>query len=191
MTTQGDDYQTSVLSGVEDSAGNDYDEPRQGGLGFGLLVLRLGLGVIMGAHGLQHLFGAFGGPGVGGFAHVLEMFGYHKQTTLLSWITGVTEVAGSALLIVGLFTPLAAAGLLGVAANIVYAKFHGGFFEGTGQGWEYELLLSVCALTLIFTGAGTISLERNTPWRKRPLPLGFISLLLAAAASVVVIVLTR
>ncbi|MBB4685515.1 DoxX family protein [Amycolatopsis jiangsuensis] len=191
MTSQGDDYQTDLLSGVEDSTSNDYDEPRQGGLGFGLLILRLGLGVIMGAHGLQHLFGAFGGPGVGGFAHALEMFGYHKQTTLLSWITGITEVAGGALVIVGLFTPLAAAGLLGVAANIVYAKFHGGFFQGDGRGWEFELLLGLSALALIFTGAGRISLEVNTPWRKRPLPLGIISLLLAAAASVVVIVLTR
>ncbi|RJQ90073.1 DoxX family protein [Amycolatopsis panacis] len=191
MTSQGDDHQTSLLSGVEESENNDYGESRQGGLGFGLLILRLGLGAIMGAHGLQHLFGVFGGPGVGGFAHVLEMYGYHKQTTLLSWVTGVTEVAGSALVIVGLFTPLAAAGLLGVAANAVYAKFHGGFFLGTGQGWEFELLLGLCALTLIFTGSGRISLETNTPWRKRPLPLGFISLLLAAAASVVVIVLTR
>ncbi|SEP54021.1 DoxX family protein [Amycolatopsis saalfeldensis] len=191
MTSQGDDYQTSLLSGVEDSSGDDTDEPRQSGLGLGLLVLRLGLGVIMGAHGLQHLFGAFGGPGVGGFAHVLEMFGYHKQTTLLSWITGVTEVAGGALVLVGLFTPLAAAGLLGVAANVVYAKFHGGFFVGDGKGFEFELLLGLVALALVFTGAGRISLERNTPWRKRPLPLGLVSLLLAAAASVVVIVLTR
>jgi putative oxidoreductase len=119
------------------------------------------------------------------------MFGYHKQTTLLSWITGVTEVAGGALVLVGLFTPLAAAGLLGVAANVVYAKFHGGFFEGNGKGFEFELLLGLVALALVFTGAGRISLERNTPWRKRPLPLGLVSLLLAAAASVVVIVLTR
>jgi putative oxidoreductase len=93
--------------------------------------------------------------------------------------------------LVGLFTPLAAAGLLGVAANVVYAKFHGGFFVGDGKGFEFELLLGLVALALVFTGAGRISLERNTPWRKRPLPLGLVSLLLAAAASVVVIVLTR
>ncbi|WP_344867491.1 DoxX family protein [Amycolatopsis ultiminotia] len=191
MTSQGDDYPTSLLSGVEDATSGDDDQPRQGGLGFGLLILRIGLGVIMGAHGLQHLFGAFGGPGVGGFAHVLEMLGYHKQTTLLSWITGITEVAGGALVIVGLFTPLAAAGLAGIAANIVYVKFHGGFFQGDGRGWEFELLLGLCALALVFTGAGSVSLETNTPWRKRPLPFGVISLLLAAAASVVVIVLAR
>ncbi|HWD05678.1 MAG TPA: DoxX family protein [Amycolatopsis sp.] len=190
MTSQGDDYQTSLLSGVEDTGGDD-DEVRQGGVGFGLLLLRIGLAAVVGAHGLQHLFGAFGGPGIGGFAHVLEMYGYHKQTTLLSWITGIVEVGGAALVLVGLFTPLAAAGILGVAANVVYAKIHGGFFEGDGRGWEFELLIGVVALALIFTGAGRVSLERNTPWRKRPVPLGIVSLLLAAAASVVVIVLAR
>ncbi|WP_326946878.1 DoxX family protein [Amycolatopsis sp. NBC_01307] len=191
--TSADDFSqqpTSVLSGVEDDGPVD-DGPRQGGLGLGLLILRLAIGVTMGAHGLQHLFGLFGGPGIGGFARMLETFGYHKQTTLLSWITGITELAGGALVVVGLFTPLAAAGLLGVAANAVYAKFHGGFFEGQGQGFEFELVLGLGALSLLFTGAGPISLERNTPWRRRPLPLGLVSLLLAAAASVVVIVLTR
>jgi putative oxidoreductase len=191
--TSADDFSqqpTSLLSDVEDNGPAD-DRPRQGGLGLGLLVLRLALGVTMGAHGLQHLFGLFGGPGVGGFARVLETFGYHKQTTLLSWITGITELGGGVLVVVGLFTPLAVAGLLGVAANAVYAKFHGGFFEGQGQGFEFELVLGAAALSLLFTGAGPISLERNTPWRRRPLPLGLVSLLLAAAASVVVIVLTR
>ena len=190
--SSGDEFSqqpTSLLSGVEDDGADDT--PRQGGLGLGLLVLRLALGVTMGAHGLQHLFGLFGGPGISGFARVLETFGYHKQTTLLSWITGVTEVGGGVLLIVGLFTPLAAAGLLGVAANAVFAKFHGGFFTGQGQGFELELLLGAAALSLLFTGAGPISLERNTPWRKRPLPLGLVSLLLATAATVVVIILTR
>jgi putative oxidoreductase len=190
--SSGDDFSqqpTSLLSDVEDDGPGDA--PRQGGLGLGLLILRVALGVTMGAHGLQHLFGLFGGPGVGGFARVLETFGYHKQTTLLSWITGVTEVGGGVLVIVGLFTPLAAAGLLGVAASAVYAKFHGGFFEGKGQGFEFELLLAAAALSLLFTGSGPISLERNTPWRRRPLPLGLVSLLLAAAAAVVVIVLTR
>ncbi|WP_326569135.1 DoxX family protein [Amycolatopsis rhabdoformis] len=191
MTSQGDDYQSGLLSGVGDTNNDNDDEIRQGGLGFGLLILRLGLAAIVGAHGLQHLFGAFGGPGITGFAHLLDTFGFHKQTTLLSWITGIVEVGGSALLIVGLFTPIAAAGILGVAASAIFAKFHGGFFEGDGRGWEFELLVGVVALALIFTGAGRISLEKNTPWRKRPLPLGIVSLLLAAAASVVVIVLTR
>jgi putative oxidoreductase len=179
-----------VLSGVEDRP--KYVESKwHGGLDLGLLIIRVVLGGTMGAHGLQHLFGAFGGPGVGGFARVLGGFGFTGQTTLLSWITGVSEIAGGALVIVGLFTPLGAAALLGVAANVVYAKFHGGFFDGQGKGFEFELVLAALALSLLCTGAGRVSLDVNTPWRRRPWPFGLLGFLLAAAASVTVIVLFR
>ena len=179
-----------MLSGVEDrpkTAGTTW----HGGIDTGLLILRVVLGGTMGAHGLQHLFGAFGGPGVGGFARVLGGFGYTSQTTLLSWITGVSEVGGGLLVIVGLFTPLGAAALLGVAANIVYAKFRGGFFERQGQGFEFELVLASLALTLLCTGSGRLAMDANTPWRRKPWPFGLLGLLLAAAASVAVIVLFR
>lgn len=180
-----------MLSGVEDRSSTAVETQWHGGLDFGLLVLRVLLGGTMGAHGLQHLFGAFGGPGVAGFARVLSGFGFTSQTTLLSWITGIIEVGGGLLVILGLFTPLAAAALLGVTVNIVYAKFPGGFFQGHGQGFEFELLLAGLSLTLLCTGAGRISLDVNTPWRKKPWPFGLLGLLLAAAASVVVIVLFR
>jgi putative oxidoreductase len=162
-----------------------------GGLDFGLLIMRIVLGGTMGAHGLQHLLGAFGGPGGAGFARFLSTFGFTGQTTLLSWITGISEVVGGALVILGLFTPLAGAALLGVAANVVYAKFRGGFFLEQGKGFEFELVLAALSLALLFTGAGRVSLDVNTPWRKRPVPFGLLGLLLAAAASVSVIVLFR
>ncbi len=186
-----DDYQTSVISDVAEPDNGPGPAETRGGIDLGLLVLRVVLGVTMGAHGLQHLFGAFGGPGVGGFARVLGNFGYTTQTTLLSWITGISEVLGGALVLVGLFTPIGAAALLGVCANIVFVKFGGGFFQQSGQGFEFELLLGAASLTVLLAGAGRISLDVNTPWRKRPLSFGLIGLLLAAAASVVVIVLCR
>jgi putative oxidoreductase len=193
VSTHDDTYDTSVLSGVEEtSSGSRALETKwHGGLDFGLLIMRVALGVTMGAHGLQHLFGLFGGPGIAGFARFLGTFGFTSQTTLLSWITGISEVGGGALVILGLFTPLGAAALLGVAVNIVYAKWHGGFFEGQGNGFEFELLLGVVALTLLFTGSGRFALDVNTPWRRRPVPIGLLGVLLAAAASVVVILLFR
>lgn len=186
-----DDYQTSMISDVAEPGNGPATTETRGGIDLGLLVLRVVLGVTMGAHGLQHLFGAFGGPGVGGFARVLGNFGYTTQTTLLSWITGISEVVGGALVLVGLFTPVGAAALLGVCANIVYVKFGGGFFQKEGQGFEFELLLAAASLTVLLAGSGRIALDVNTPWRKRPLPFGLIGLLLAAAASVVVLVLCR
>lgn len=161
------------------------------GLDIGLLVLRVVLGATMLAHGAQKLFGAFDGPGIDGFAKALGGMGYTSQTTLLSWITAVSEVGGGALLILGLFTPIGAAAILGVAANIVYVKFQSGFFIGERPGFEYELLLGAVAFALLFTGSGRVALDANTPWRRRPVPFGLVGLVLASAATVAVALLCR
>ncbi|MBK1786880.1 DoxX family protein [Prauserella cavernicola] len=171
----------------------DEDQNRwHGGLDFGLLVLRLLLGGTMIAHGLQK-FGLFDGPGLGGFADALTGLGYTSQTTLLSWMTALAEVGGGALLVLGLFTPLGAAAVLGVTVNIIFVKFEAGgrFFTGDGGGFEYELVLAGLAFALLFTGAGRASLDKNTPWRQRPFAFGLVGFLLAGAASGVVIALFR
>ncbi|MBB3052293.1 putative oxidoreductase [Prauserella isguenensis] len=180
---QGND---SLLADVEESA----PEPDRwhAGLDVGLLVLRLGLAMVMGAHGLQKLFGLFDGPGIGGFADALTAMGYTGQTTLLAWITAFAETGGALLLAVGLFTPIGAAAVLGVAINIVVSKFQlgSGYFEA-----ELDLMVGVAALTLLFTGAGRIAIDKNTPWRRKPGVFGLFGLLLAIAASIVVIVMFR
>ncbi|MEU6642421.1 DoxX family protein [Saccharomonospora sp. NPDC046836] len=187
--------QTTSLAAPNDDIFGDEDKPDRwhGGLDFGLLVLRLALGGTMAAHGLQKLFGLFDGPGIDGFAEVLRGLGYTSQTTLLSWITGIAELGGGALLILGLFTPLGAAALLGVVANIIYAKYTlgGRFFTGEGAGFEYELMLGAMAFALLFTGSGRVAIDKNTPWRSRPLPFALMSLVLAGAATAVVIFLFR
>ena len=151
-----------------------------------LLLLRLILAVTMGAHGLIKVFGLFGGPGLGSFSEVLVGYGFTRAITVLAWVTGLTEVGGAVLLVLGLFTPLAAAGMLGIQLSVVWAKFGGGFFEGQGAGFEFELTLAVIALALLLTGPGRYSLDVNTPWRRRPLPFGLAGLLLAVIASIVI-----
>lgn len=176
----------SMLAEVEDS-GPEPDRWHVG-LDVGLLVLRLGLAMVMGAHGLQKLFGLFDGPGIGGFADALSAMGYTGQTTLLAWITALAETGGAVLLAVGLFTPLGAAAVLGVAINIVVSKFQlgSGYFDA-----ELDIVIGVMALTLLFTGAGRVAIDKNTPWRRKPGAFGLFGLLLAAAASIVVIVMFR
>ncbi|AIJ21590.1 DoxX family protein [Amycolatopsis methanolica] len=179
---------TSMLSDVEDRPSppaNRY----HGGIDFGLLALRLALGVILGAHGLQKVFGLFGGPGIDGTARMLEAMGYTAQPTLLAWITGLSELIGAVLVVLGLFTQIGAAAILGVTVNMIYVQWSSGFFEP--NGFEFELLLATVAFALLFTGSGRIALDVNTPWRRRPVPFGLFFLLIAAAAAVVVIVLAR
>lgn len=161
------------------------------GVDLALLVLRVALAAGMGAHGLIKVFGLFGGPGLERYAKVLQGFGFTTHPGLLSWVTGLTEVGGSALLLLGLFTPLAAAGLLGTSASAVVSKRSGGFFEAQGQGFELELTFASIALALLLAGPGRLALDASTPWGRRPLPFGLAGLAIAVVTSIITFVLFR
>ncbi|MFD8497477.1 DoxX family protein [Amycolatopsis sp. NPDC059657] len=176
---------------------SDTAMPRPGrdsraGTDAGLLLLRLALACVVGAHGLQKLFGAFGGSGIGGFAKVLTGYGFTSGTTLLAWVTGLSETLGSISLLVGVATPVGASAVLGVAVNIIYVRAPSGFFlSGTNGGFEFQLLLAAIALVLLFTGSGRFSLDAGTPWGREPIRYGLAGLALAMAMSAGVILLFR
>ncbi|MFD9893462.1 DoxX family protein [Amycolatopsis sp. NPDC059027] len=157
-----------------------------GGLDFGLLALRLMLAVAMGAHGLIQVFGLFGGPDMAHFGTLLQGYGFSHNIEFLTWLTGITEVAGGLLLAVGLFTPLAAAGLLGVGISAVRVKWSGGLFGSTGPGFELELTLAVMAFALLLTGPGWYALDRHTAWRQKPLGFAVGGLIISVCAAVAV-----
>ncbi|CAM05335.1 DoxX family protein [Saccharopolyspora erythraea] len=184
---------TSVGGGSDDyydDLGNERKPLRwHAGADLGLLVMRLVLGGIFAAHGAQKLFGALGGPGPEGFAQALTGMGFQQAATL-SLVTGGTELGAGALLVLGLFTPLAAAGIVGVMANAVALKFGSGFFA-SGGGVEFEVTLGAMALGLMFTGPGRVALDYGRVWFRRPLIFGFISLVIAAGASAAVLLLLR
>ncbi|HEY2501392.1 MAG TPA: DoxX family protein, partial [Mycobacterium sp.] len=73
----------------------------------GLLVLRVGLGVVLGAHALQKLFGWWGGQGVTGFKNSLSDAGY-QHADILAYVSAGGELVAAVLLVLGLFTPIAA-----------------------------------------------------------------------------------
>jgi putative oxidoreductase len=121
-------------------------------------ILRIALGAILIPHGLQKLFGAFGGMGLAGNAALFDRIGY---TPGIFWgtLVGCTELIGGVLLIVGLFTRFAAAAVL--IFMIVAVKFTSakGFFWSAG-GYEYPLLIGACALFFLIRGGGHCSLDR-------------------------------
>ncbi|KAA5832656.1 DoxX family protein [Saccharopolyspora hirsuta] len=160
-----------------------------GSTDLGLLIMRLALGGIFLVHGAQKLFGVLGGPGPEGFAQALAEMGF-QQSAVLALVTGGTELGAGALLVLGLFTPLAAAGVVGVMANAIVLKLNAGFFAATG-GFEFEATLGVLGLGLMFTGPGRVALDYGRVWFRRPLVFGFISLIIAAAAAAAVLLLFR
>ncbi|WP_051386315.1 DoxX family protein [Actinokineospora inagensis] len=157
------------------------------GADLGLLVLRVVLGALVLGHGLQKVFGLFEGAGIDGFGHVLSALGF-QHATILSWVTGITELAAGALLILGLFTPAAAGAVLAIVANAIWIRVDVNLFAG---GVEIQAIYAAAAFTLLFTGAGRASLDNHTPWFRRAPAFGFVFLILAAAASVVTLVVLR
>ena len=82
----------------------------------GLLLLRVGLGAVLIAHGLQKLFGWWGGQGLTGFKNSLSDVGY-QHADILTYVSAGGEIVAGVLLVLGLFTPLAAAGALAYLIN--------------------------------------------------------------------------
>ncbi|MFE4698697.1 DoxX family protein [Streptomyces sp. NPDC056738] len=150
----------------------------------GLLVLRLGVGSPLIAHGTQKLFGWFGGPGIKGTSKFMEDHGY-RPGTLSAVAAGVAEAGGGALLGLGLATPAGgaavSAGMAGAAAVLVP---HG--FFGYAGGYELNIIYGVAAAGIALTGPGTLSLDHAIGYRlARPwmVPATFaVAAALAAAA---------
>ena len=121
-------------------------------------ILRIGLGGILIPHGCQKLFGMFGGQGLSANAALFDRIGYSPG---MFWgtLVGCTELVGGILLILGLFTRFAAAAVfifMIVAVRFTSAK---GFFWTNG-GFEFALLIGICALYFLLRGGGHWSLDR-------------------------------
>ncbi|MET9478522.1 DoxX family protein, partial [Streptomyces sp. NPDC002922] len=74
----------------------------------GLLVLRVGTGAVLAAHGSQKLFGWFGGGGIEATTAGMEAMGFHPPRHS-AVAAGLGEVGSGVLLALGLATPAAGA----------------------------------------------------------------------------------
>jgi putative oxidoreductase len=166
---------------------------RRGTQHLGLLVLRVGLGVVLGAHGLQKLFGWWGGGGLTGLRNSLSDVGYH-HADILAYVSAGGEIVAAVLLILGLFTPVAAAGALAFLINellaTVSAKPHSHSFSYfLPQGHEYQITLIVLAAAVILCGPGRYGLDAGRGWAHRPFIGSFVALLAGIAGGIGVWVL--
>lgn len=141
----------NVLAQLIDSS-SDLDAYNLALFGF-----RVMLAVIMLAHGWNHIWGGGKIEGTAGWFASMGM----KPGIVHAWLASVTELAAGGLLLVGLLTPFACAGVVGVMAVafvINHAK-NGFFIFRPGEGYEYVLSLCVFALVLAVLGAGEWSLD--------------------------------
>ena len=122
-----------------------------------LLLLRLGVGVVFLAHGIRHIFGGGKIAGTAGWFGSMGM----RMPLLQAWLASLTEIGSGVLLVLGLLTPFAGAGVVGVmAVALIINHLKNGFFIFyKGEGYEYVMTLLLCGIALGTIGPGSWSLD--------------------------------
>jgi len=166
---------------------------RRGTQDLGLLILRLGVGVILIVHGLQKAFGLWGGPGLTGWEDSLSTMGF-KYADILTYVATGGQIAAGVLLVLGLFTPVAAAGALaylvtGLLAEAMAAHEEARLASFLTDGHEYQVFLACAVAAIILTGPGRFGFDAGRGWARRPFVGSFIALVVGIGAGVAVWVL--
>jgi putative oxidoreductase len=122
---------------------------------FGLLLLRVTLGLTMAAHGYNKFFGGGRIPGTAGWFDSIGM----KPGLFHARVAASTEIAAGLGLALGLLTPVPAAGFVALMLVAAWTVHRANGFFIVKEGWEYNLVLAVAALAVAATGAGRYSLD--------------------------------
>jgi putative oxidoreductase len=130
---------------------------------FTVFVLRILLGVVFFPHGMQKLFGWFGGYG---FTGSMGFFTDNLHIpAIFAFLAIMAEGLGSLGLITGLLTRVAAFGIaVNMAVAVYMLHWQNGFFMNwfgnqKGEGFEYHILVIAIAIALMIKGGGKWSAD--------------------------------
>jgi putative oxidoreductase len=158
-------------------------------MSYGLLLLRVFVGVSFFGHGTQKLFGWWGGYGPQGTGGFFGQQGY-RNPVVLAVLAGLSEAGGGTLLALGFVTPLACTLIAIVMLNAIFSvTLKRAFMAGS----ELELAYLVTVISLAAIGPGRFSLDRAIGWDDNISGLwwGVAALGVAAAVSVVTLTVLR
>jgi len=118
-----------------------------------LLLMRLALGAIMVAHGYHKVFG--------GLHHHAQMVASLGLPAWLGYVSAFTEFFGGLLILVGLFTRVAALGVcLDLFVAIWKVHLHNGLIGSPDRpGYEFAIAAFALAFAIIFFGGGPIAID--------------------------------
>lgn len=127
--------------------------------GIASTILRIPVGLILMAHGAQKLFAMFGGYGLEGTGQFMASLGL-EPGYLMALLAGSAEFFGGAALVIGLLVrPASAVIAFTMLMAIVTVHISNGLFMAN-NGYEYALTLLVVAVSLVFSGAGSYSVDK-------------------------------
>jgi len=129
-----------------------------------LLVARVTLGLVILPHGLQKVFGVFGGMGFAGTLNAFDQ--YFGMPGILTILVILAEFIGALGLIAGFFSRFMGFSVLltMIGAMVMGGHLQNGFFMNwfgnqAGEGMEYFFLTFGLALVSIIGGSGKFSLD--------------------------------
>ena len=120
-----------------------------------LLILRAALGMMIFVHGYNK---AFRGGRIAGTGRWFQSMGM-RPGKVHAALAASAEMGVGVLLVVGLITPVAAAGLIGLMVVAFWTVHRDKGFMITGEGWEYVALIAAMSLVCAMLGPGAISLD--------------------------------
>lgn len=122
----------------------------------GLLLLRIGIGILFIVHGFPKLAG--GPSGWTGLGGSMKVIGINFLPIFWGFMAAATETFGGFLLIVGLFFRPAC--ILLVFTMIIASLVH--FAKGDGlQGASHAIEMGIVFFSLIFIGPGRYSVDKK------------------------------
>ena len=124
-----------------------------------MFVLRVSVGLMIVMHGYAHVWKK-GALAIKGTASWFGSMGMRSPITQ-AWLASITEIGSGVLLVLGLLTPLASAGVFGimVVAFVIAHRSNGFFIYNPGQGWEYVAMIMMMTIAIGTVGAGEWSLD--------------------------------
>jgi putative oxidoreductase len=117
-----------------------------------------------------------------------------KYADILTYVAAGGQLAAGVLLVLGLFTPVAAAGALaytvtGLLAEAMMAHEDARLASFLTDGHEYKVIFACAVAAIILIGPGRYGLDAGRGWARRPFVGSFVGLVLGIGAGVAVWVL--
>jgi putative oxidoreductase len=138
---------------------------------YSLLLLRITIGFVLGAHGVQKAFGWFGGFG---WDNTIGYFNSVGVPAFFGALVILIETVGALLLILGFAGRINAALMAIVMAGaFVIDHLPNGFYmnwfaEKRGEGYEFDILFWAIAIVIVIKGSGALSIDRLLMKAKKP-----------------------
>jgi putative oxidoreductase len=159
-------------------------------MSIGPLIVRVVVGSLFVGHGMQKLAGWFGGSGIEGTEKMMDKLDLQPSRSN-AVASGATEAVCGGMLVAGLATPIAAAGLVATMVTAVRTVHWRNGVWNSNRGWEYNAVLIASLFALVEAGPGAVSMDAARGRVRSGFGWAFGALAAGAAASTAVVELGR